>query len=546
VALVARVFGAVLKLPPALNRDVTVHRDVAVTAADGTPLLADLYQARTQDPQPTVLIRSPYGRRGYHGLAARMFAERGYHVLVQSTRGTSGSGGTIDFDAEAGDGRATADWITGQPWSNGELGTFGSSYLSFTQYALASTRPPQLKAMAIAVWGADRRAGYYPGGSFALDRALSWTWGMGLRGRSPLAMVTERGALRAAFGHLPLLDADVVATGHPVGFYRDWLEHAGPGDPYWTATDFRPVLPGLGIPVTMTAGWYDGFLPLMLADYRALHAGGAPVRLRIGAWGHSSPALFRQSVRDALDWFGLHLRFHTPGQGDEPISIEVTGGAGWRQVPTWPPAATIQRWHLRPGQALSLAPPEPSPPEQYRYDPAEPTPAVGGASTGRAGGPRDNRELEARPDVLTFSSGPLTGPVEIAGPVRAELYVTSSLRHTDFFARLCDVDPRGRSVNVTDGLIRLTAAPADPQPVTVELWPAAHRFRAGHQIRLQVSSGAHPRFARNPGDGEPLATAATLRVAEQAVHHDPDHPSAVLLPVTGPVTGPAGPVTGPA
>jgi putative CocE/NonD family hydrolase len=170
-----------------------VHRDVAVAAADGTPLLADLYQARTQDPQPTVLIRSPYGRRGYHGLAARMFAERGYHVLVQSTRGTSGSGGTIDFDAEAGDGRATADWITGQPWSNGELGTFGSSYLSFTQYALASTRPPQLKAMAIAVWGADRRAGYYPGGSFALDRALSWTWGMGLRGRSPLAMVTERG-----------------------------------------------------------------------------------------------------------------------------------------------------------------------------------------------------------------------------------------------------------------------------------------------------------------------------------------------------------------
>jgi len=171
VALVARVFGAVLKLSPALNRDVTVHRDVAVAAADGTPLLADLYQARTQDPQPTVLIRSPYGRRGYHGLAARMFAERGYHVLVQSTRGTSGSGGTIDFDAEAGDGRATADWITGQPWSNGELGTFGSSYLSFTQYALASTRPPQLKAMAIAVWGADRRAGYYPGGSFALDRA---------------------------------------------------------------------------------------------------------------------------------------------------------------------------------------------------------------------------------------------------------------------------------------------------------------------------------------------------------------------------------------
>jgi putative CocE/NonD family hydrolase len=120
------------------------------------------------------LIRTPYGRRGIAGggLAARFFTERGYHAVVQSTRGTFGSGGEIDFDAEAGDGRAAADWITGQSWSNGELGTFGASYLSFTQLALASTRPPQLKAMSLAVWGAERRAGYFPGGSFALDRPV--------------------------------------------------------------------------------------------------------------------------------------------------------------------------------------------------------------------------------------------------------------------------------------------------------------------------------------------------------------------------------------
>jgi putative CocE/NonD family hydrolase len=138
--------------------------------------------------------------------------------------------------------------------------------------------------------------------------------------------------------------------------------------------------------------------------------------------------------------------------------------------------------------------------------------------------------------------------VEITGPVRGELYVTSTLAHTDFFARLCDVDPKGRSVNVTDGLVRLTGpAPGsepgqepgqepghEPGPVLVDLWPTAYRFAAGHRIRFQVSSGAHPRFARNPGTGEPLATATTLRVAEQTVYHDPDHPSAVLLPV---VTG---------
>ncbi len=554
--LVSRAFGALLRLPPAETRDVHIRRDVAIPAPDGAALLTDLYLAQTgpaAPPRPTILIRTPYGRRGVAGggLAARAFAERGYHAVVQSTRGTYGSGGQVDFDREAGDGRAAADWITGQSWSSGELGTFGPSYLSFTQYALASTRPPQLKAMAIAAWGAERRAGYYPGGSFSLDRALSWAYGVvSQQESSRLAMLRGRRALQDALGHLPLLDADVLAVGHPVGFYRDWLEHAGPGDPYWTPTDFRPILAGLGVPITMIAGWYDPFLPLMLADYRALRAGGQQVRLRIGGWRHASPGLFRQSLRDALDWFGLHLRpspASAPAADREaaqhPVHIEVMGGGGWRQLPDWPPATGTQRWYLHPDGGLSAAPPEPSEPDLYRYDPGEPTPAVGGTSSGPNSGPRDNRELEARPDVLTFSSAALDTAVQVTGPVQAELYVTSSLGHTDFFARLCDVDPKGRSINVTDGLIRLAGDAGDtgdagPRRVLVDLWPTAHRFRAGHRIRLQVSSGAHPRYARNPGSGEPLATATTLRVAEQTVYHDPDHPSAVLLPVPGPATGP--------
>jgi hypothetical protein len=557
MALVSRVFGAFLKLPPALTRDVAVHRDVKVTATDGVTLLTDLYLARPAGPLPTILIRCPYGRRGPWGGAARLFAERGYHAVVQSTRGTFGSGGEIDADREAGDGRTTADWIIDQPWSNGELGTFGGSYLSFTQLALASTRPPQLKAMALGVWGAERRAGYFPGGSFALDRALNWIYNVHHQEQSRLAMFRAARTLRPAFDHLPLLDADVVAIGRPAGYYRAWLEHDQPGDPYWTPTDFRPILPGLGVPVTMIAGWYDLFLPLMLADYQALRAGGQQARLRVGAWRHSSPLMLRHSLHDALDWFGRYLRHQEPpaSPSPPPIEIEVMGGGGWRQVPDWPPAASIQRWHLQPGGVLSRAGPGASEPELYRYDPAEPTPAVGGTSTGPNSGPKDNRELEARPDVLTFSSEPLDVTLDITGPVRAELYVTSTLPHTDFFARLCDVDPKGRSTNVTDGLIRLTdegpPAPGVDQPppgstsgstvrrVQIDLWPTAHQFRPGHRIRLQVSSGAHPRFARNPGTGQPLATATSLQVAEQTVHHGPERPSAVLLPVISP--GPAGP-----
>src|SRR5215831_6133857 len=309
MALAGRAYAALVKAPPALTREVAVERDVVVRAPDGTGLLTDLYLARARAPLPTILIRCPYGRRGPYGAVARLFAERGYHAVVQSTRGTSGSGGEIDHDREAGDGRAAADWIAGQDWSNGELGGYGGSYLSLTQYALASTGAPQLKAMAIGVWGAERRAAYYPGGSFALERALGWAYNMHLQQQlgprrqlwAPVrAALLARRELRPAFMHLPLLDADTLAIGHPAGSYRAALEHDRPGDAYWASTDFRPLLRDLGIPVTMIGGWYDGFLPYMLADYQALSEAGQVVRLRVGAWHHASQDLLRHSVRDAL------------------------------------------------------------------------------------------------------------------------------------------------------------------------------------------------------------------------------------------------------
>jgi putative CocE/NonD family hydrolase len=210
------------------------------------------------------------------------------------------------------------------------------------------------------------------------------------------------------------------------------------------------------------------------------------------------------------------------------------GGGGWRDLAEWPPPdAAVQRWHLQSGALLGTGAPAGSTPDRYTYDPADPTPAVGGTSTMNCG-PRDNRALEQRPDVLTYTSEPLTSPLVITGNVSAELFVGSSRPHTDFFARLCDVDPGGKSVNITDGILRLTGATEAAQPITIDLWPTAHQFRPGHRIRLQVSSGAHPRYARNPGSDEPLATASTLRAAQQAVHHNPAHPSAVLLPVVTP------------
>jgi uncharacterized protein len=527
----SRAFAAVAG--PAVTREVTVDRDIPVRAPDGTDLLTDVYLARARNPLPVVLIRTPYGRRAPYDAIARLFAERGYHAVLQSTRGTFGSGGQLDFDREAADGRAAADWIIEQPWSNGEIGGFGGSYLALTQLALASTRPPQLKAMALGIWAAERRALSYPGGAFSLDR-LSWAFAIETQER-PLAFVRTplrvRRGLTQAFAHLPLLDADVVAVGHPIGYYRDLVEHDQPGDPYWTPTDFRPLLRDVNIPVTMISGWYDMSLASMLADYQALRESGQTARLRVGAWHHSSEDLLRYSFRDALDWFGAHL-LGGPAPSWSSVRIETMGGGGWHDLEQWPPAASTERWHLQPHGGLSTSAPAEGEPSRYTYDPADPTPAVGGSSSNAAyAGPKDNRELEQRPDVLTYTTEPLRSVLEVTGPVTAELFVSSSRPHTDFFARLCDVDPAGQSVNISDGLIRLTSASPEPQRIRVDLWPTAHQFRPGHRIRLQVSSGAHPRYARNPGTGEPLATAATLRAAQQAVRHDPAHPSAILLPV---------------
>ncbi len=532
----SRAFAAMLKIGPAKTGDIAVEKDVAIPAPDGARLLTDVYLAQPGRPLPVILLRSPYGRRGVYGTVARLFAERGYHAVLQSTRGTFASEGHIDFDLEAADGRSAADWIVKQPWCNGDVGTFGGSYLGFTQLALASTRPPQLKAMALGIWAAERRAYTYPGGAFSLDR-LGWAITIENQ-EQPLSFVRAalrmRRQLRPEFNHLPLINADTAAVGHPIGFYRDWVTHDQPGDPYWTPTDFRPILPDLGVPVTMIAGWYDMFLPSMLKDYQQLRDGGQTVRLRVGAWHHTSQDLFRYEFADALDWFETHLRGgQPPPPGKEPpIRAEIMGGAGWRELPTWPPQANVQRWHLQPDGALATPEPPASDPDRYTYDPADPTPAVGGTST-ISFGPRDNRALERRPDVLTYTTPPLTDPLEIIGPVAADLFVGSSRPHTDFFVRLCDVDQKAKSVNITDGILRLTDAAEDPRRITVDLWPTAHRFAAGHRIRLQVSSGAHPRYARNLGSGEPLATATTLHQARQSVHHDPARPSAILLPVNG-------------
>ncbi|MEU9826033.1 CocE/NonD family hydrolase [Micromonospora chersina] len=548
--LVTRLAAAALRLPAARTRRITVMRDLPVRVRDGVTLRADHY-APDLPGAPCVLIRTPYGRGGPVRLLGRLLAERGYQVVIQSCRGTYGSGGEFaPLVHERDDGLDTLDWLRRQPWWTGAFGMFGASYQGFVQWAVAAEAADELRAMVAVVTASATRDSTYAGESFALDTVLTWAELLQAQTVPWLARQWElkRGQprLTRALAHLPLVEADRVATGVTVPFFQEWLRHHTPEADYWRTRIFGDRIAEVRAPVAMVSGWQDIFLPAQLDDYARLRAAGARPRLTVGPWTHGSPGLLVAALREGLDWLDEHLAGR-PAPGRAPVRVHVGGaGGGWRDLPDWPPPAEPVRWHLHAGRMLAPAPPAGSAPDRFRYDPADPTPSLGGPLlVAQRAGAVDNRPVEARPDVLTYTSAPLAGAVEVVGPVRAEIHVRSELSYLDVFVRLCDVDRRGRSWNVCDGLVRVAPGrfPRDASGVVrvpVTLWPAGHRFAPGHRLRVQVSGGAHPRYARNPGTGEPLGTAVTLRAGWREVLHDSEHPSALVLPVV-----PASPTAGP-
>ncbi|MCK7623900.1 CocE/NonD family hydrolase [Streptomyces sp. RS10V-4] len=543
---------------------------LVVPGEDGVPLVADHYfpdtGGRPGGPGgpgefPTLLVRSPYGRGvPWSALYGVLFAEHGFHVVVQSCRGTGGSGGAFHlWRNEAADGRATVAWLREQPWFNGALGTIGPSYLGYVQWALALDPPPELRAMVVQVGLHDPYAYFHTGGAVHLENALvsgvglahqHQGWRPFLRGVLGLRRWL-RGAHRAAVPSASGPDASGSSAGSSASgplaelpWLAEALARTDAGDPYWAGASAEAAADRAGVPVCLIGGWQDVFLDQNLGQYRRLRRAGAPTALLIGPWTHTSalqegwPEVFAES----LAWLRAHLcgeraalrparvRVHVGGDGgDGTRPGGGTGGGAWRELADWPPAAggAPDRWHLGRGGRLGRhrEPDGPGPLAAFRYDPADPTPSVGGAVLSRGAGRRDNRALEARADVLTFTGPELAEPVEVLGEVRARLRVTAAgdagpppgsaadgaPRPFDVFVRLCDVDARGRSVQVCDGLVRVAApGPAgEPSAVEVPMGAAGHQFAAGHRVRLQVSGGAFPRYALPPGarDAGPLRIA---------------------------------------
>ncbi|MGA2319397.1 MAG: CocE/NonD family hydrolase [Solirubrobacteraceae bacterium] len=550
MSLASAVIARRMRLVRAQTHDLLCERDLRVTMDDGAVLLADRYvaRARRDEPQPTVLVRSPYGRRQLVGLIfGRLAAERGLQVLVQSVRGTFGSQGAFSPFDERADGLATLRWIRAQPWHAERIGMIGPSYLGLVQWALAPEAGDDLAALAIQVSASQFHGQTYAGGSLALETAASWLVLVAAQERrlAPLAMARALHRLPTLFAQLPISELDARATGGEVAWFRQALASPTREDAYWVARDFAAGVGKVAAPVQLIGGWQDIFLPWMLEDFAALLAAERSPQLVIGPWTHTAPGLLAAGMRDGLGWLRAHLLGDERLLAPSRVRVFVTGehaGGGWRELPSWPPPGTGERrlWLMGGGRLQDVEPTgEAGSGERYRYDPADPTPSLGGPVLLSRAPVIDNRPLESRPDVLTYTTAPLPETVEAIGPVRVELCVRSSSPHFDLFARVCDVDAEGASWNVCDALARIApgrfqAAADETVRVAFDLWPMGYRFAAGRRIRLQVSSGAHPRYARNPGTGEDLATATTLRPVDIDVLHDARHPSVLVLPAAPP------------
>jgi len=514
-----------LRLPPPTT-DYIIHRGVRAPMRDGVELLADHYAPTTATPRGTLLVRGPYGRAfPFSVLFGRLYAARGYHVVLQSVRGTFGSGGVFEpMVNEAADGADTVAWLRCQPWFTGRFATVGLSYLGFTQWALLQDPPPELAAAVVTVGPHDFNEASWGTGAFTLNDYLGWCdlvahQEEGTRLQAGLRQIGARRRLARATAGLPLGEAarSLLGTGAP--WYEPWLEHPDRDDPFWHPFRFDAALDRVEVPVLLISGWQDIFLEQTLEQYRRLRRRGADVALTVGPWTHTQMMSSGAGpvARASLRWLDTHLAGITTDERS-PVRIFVTGDR-WVDLTHWPPAVGQQVLYLAPGGALAGSPPlDAAPPSTFRFDPANPTPTIGGRLLSPKGGYRKDSRLARRGDVLTFTGEPLASDLYVVGKPVVELSHAADIPHVDLFVRVSEVDAGGRSRNVIDGYRRLVGT-AEPNAVRIELDATSHRFRAGSRIRLLVAGGCHPRYARNLGTEEPAVTGRRMMPSTHSVHH---------------------------
>lgn len=563
------------------RNDIVIENRMAVPMRDGVVLAADVYRPADEGKYPVIVSRTPYSTERYPSSydVPVYYARRGYVYVFQDVRGRHESEGKWEpFRNDILDGYDTIEWAARQPWSNGKVAMQGGSYAGLVQWLAAMAKPPSLITIFPHVASTSP---YHDWITLNGGWRLSFNFGWGaVRQESRIMQnvgVHELEELHAinyanVLWHLPLQDMQKL-VGRNTGFYRDWINHPN-YDEYWRALSAEEQFAKLEIPVHTMGGWFDIFLQGTIRGFVGVTQKGRSElarrksRMVIGPWGHGpsqktgdldfGPDAFVEARGGPLElrWFDYWLKGIDNGLDKEPpVLIFVMGLNKWRYENEWPPARTeyTKMYFKSNGHANSLRgdgslswdlPPADSPPDRYTYHPEDPVPSLGGnncCGTPTLTGPRDQRSIEARRDVLVYTSDFLTEDLEVTGPVKVILHASSDAPDTDFIAKLVDVYPDGRAFNVAEGILRARyrdslSEPALLEPgriykLEIDLVATSNVFLKGHRIRVDVTSSHFPQFDRNPNTGEPFGKSSTTRPATQTIHHPREHASHVLLPV---------------
>jgi uncharacterized protein len=555
-----------------------LRRDCMVPMRDGVRLATDVYlpaqpvghdSGYRPGPFPALVVRQPYGKREpflWMPLQGRYWARRGYALVVQDVRGRWASEGEYQpFFSELDDGYDTVDWVAQQPWCDGTVGVMGESYFGYTTWAMAVGGHPAIKAACPGDTTPDMYASAYRDGAMCYNPFGIWAiWISGKRFRN---------YLRADPYHLPLEELD-QACGIPSDPWKLLVGHF-PKDELWESIDLRPRLAEVDMPVMQWSGWYDNFLGETLHTWRdvggrragqgdqylvlgatdhmlSLERTGRIGRVKVAGHGHGNDRICR--------FFDRHLRGAETEFPSAPVTFFTLGRDEWRTAPEWPPpgtrsvelfpaAAAAGHNGFHPGRSgrgsLLAAPPAAPSTLAYAYDPEHPLDAwVGTDGWAPAQHLRDRAPFAERADVLTFDSPPLAADFEITGPLRVTLFASTSAEDTDFIATLDDVFPDGYAHLMQQGIVRARYrdggdAPVEPGKVvqySIDLWATSYVSRAGHRLRLEVSSSEFDRYDRNLNCYEPWGTGCKPRVAQQQVHLGGETPTRLTL------SGPAAPL----
>ncbi|HEX4424084.1 MAG TPA: CocE/NonD family hydrolase [Terriglobales bacterium] len=548
---------------------------------DGVTLHSDVYRPKADGQFPVLLQRTPYNKSGAAGFGLKA-AARGYVVIVQDVRGRFESEGEwYTFKHESDDGYDSVEWAAALPYSNGKVGMFGGSYVGATQMLAAIAHPPHLAGICPVVTASNYHENWtYQGGAFEQWFNQSWTSGLAIN-TAERAVQNNANALggiwKLPLANYPLFNfpdpsAAPVSMQSLAPYYLDWLAHPDYDD-YWKPISIEEHFSDITIPVLTVAAWYDLFQGGSLRNYLGIksHGGSEAARkgqhLLMAIGGHAGsgrkigdvdfgPAAAEFDEDEVtLKWYDYLFKGVQNEFAGKPVKIFVMGVNHWREEDDWPLAraqSTKYFLHAAKGAAslrgdgsLSTVSPRSESADHYLYDPSNPAPTMGGPlccdGSHMPPGPRDQRAVEARDDVLIYTTPAFAQDTEVTGPVSLEVFAQSSAVDTDFTAKLVDVGPDGFAQNLTEGILRARYRNSQERPelmnpgqiykLTIDLWSTSNVFLKGHSLRLEVSSSNFPRFDRNLNTGATQASAQKYVSATNTIYHDAEHPSALILPM---------------